>query len=108
LIESGLRNHLAKHLPVKPESVGAVGRERPSKFAANLLQAILVILPETIDRDFSIADLGKSGAAEAAKDIVDAPDGEAARQQRHNGGHEAAAKPIFGGFANTSEHAANV
>ena len=108
LIESGLRNHLAEHLPVEPESAGAVGRQRPSKFAADLLQAILVILLEAIDRYFSIADLGEAGAAKATKNIVDAPDGEAASQQRHHRGHEAAAKPIFGGFANTSEHAANV
>jgi hypothetical protein len=68
----------------------------------------LVILPETFDRDFGIADFRQCGAAETAKNIVDAPDGETARQQRHDYGHDAAAKPIFGGFANTSEHAANV
>ncbi len=106
LIESGLRNHFAKYLTVKAKS--AVGRQRPSEFAADLLQAILVILPKLLDRDFGIADFGKGAAAKAAENIVDAPDGEAARQQRHDCGHDAAAKPVFGGFTNTSEHLANV
>jgi len=108
LIESGLRDHLAKNLPIKAERTGAVGRQGPPKLAADLLQAILVILPEAIDRDFGIADLGKRGAAKAAKNIVDAPDGEATGEHRHDRCHKAAAEPIFGRFANTSEHAANV
>src|SRR5262249_15507273 len=83
-------------------------RQGPPKLAADLLQAILVILPEAIDRDFGIADLGKRGAAKAAKNIVDAPDGEATGEHRHDRCHKAAAEPIFGRFANTSEHAANV
>src|SRR5207253_7606956 len=79
----------------------------PAELAADLLQAILIGLSELLDRDFSIADLGETRAAEAPKDVVDAPNGKAARQQRHDRTHDTAAKPIFRGFANTPKHAAN-
>src|SRR5262249_5926527 len=106
LIESRLCNHFAKHLAINAESVSALGRQRLTELAADQLQPILVILPEAIYRDFGVADFGERGAAKAAENIVDAPNGEAAREQRHHRSHDAATEPIFGGFANTSEHAA--
>jgi len=107
LVEAGPRNHFTEHLPVHAESACTVCRQRLTELAAKLLQAILVSLPEAFDRDFGIANLGEARAAEAAKNVVDPPNGKAAGQHRHDDTHDTAAKPIFRGFSNTPEHATN-
>ena len=73
-------------------------------FLADLLQALVVVLPELLGRDFDAADFGKRRTAEAAENIVDAPQREYAREQEHDRSHHGAAEPGSGGVANTSKH----
>ena len=80
LIEPGLGDHFAKHLPVETERLRLFRRQRAADLAAELLQALVVGLAELLDRDFGAADLGERRAAEAAENIVDAPDREARGQ----------------------------
>ena len=101
LIEPGLGDHFAEHLPVEAERARLLRRQRMTEVAADLLQALVVGLPELFDRDFRRADGRQSRAAEAAKNVVDAPDRETAGKHRHDHGHEDAAKPIFGSLADT-------
>ena len=79
LVEAGFGNHFTKHLPIETERARLLGRERAAELASDLLQALVIDLPELLDRDFGAADLGERRAAITVKNIVDAPDGKAER-----------------------------
>lgn len=104
LIERGLGHHLAEHPSIEADRLGLLGRDRPAGLAAELLHAVVVGLPERLDRDFGAADLGERRAAEATENVVDAPDREARGEEAHDHGHDRAAEPIGGGVADTSKH----
>ena len=100
-------DHLAKNLPVEAKRGRLIRRQRMAQFPVDLLQTIVIGLAELLDRDFGAADLGQRRAAEAAENVVDAPDRETAGEQRHHHAHDGAAHPIFGGLADTSKHMSN-
>ncbi len=102
LVESGLGDHFTKHLPVEAKRAGLVGRQRMTKLAADLLQAVVVGLPELVGRDFGLADARQGPLAEAVENVVDAPDRKAAGERGHDHGHDGAAEPIFGDFADAA------
>ncbi len=104
LIEPGIHEHFAEHLPVEADLSRLFRRQRMADLMAEALQALVIDAPELVDRDFGAADLGERRAAEAAKDVVDAPDREARGKQAHDHAHHGAAEPISGGFADTSKH----
>ena len=49
LVERGLGDELAEHLPVEAERARLVGRDRPAELAAELLQPVVVELAELLD-----------------------------------------------------------
>src|SRR5208282_3384658 len=72
LVEPGLGDHFAEHLPIKAERARLFRRDYTAKLAFELLQAVVVGLPELLDRDFRAADLGDGRAAIATENVVDA------------------------------------
>ena len=100
----GLGDEFAQQLAVEAQRLGLIGQDRAVQLPAELLQPVLVKLPERLDADFGAADLGNRGGAEAAEDVADAPDAEADGDQAENDAHDGAAEPIGGGFVNTSKH----
>ena len=46
LIEPGLRDQLAQHLPIEPQRGRLLGRERTAKLLTELLQAFVIGLAE--------------------------------------------------------------
>src|SRR2546423_85157 len=71
LVERRLGDNLSQHLLVEAERTRLIGRDRPAQSAADLPQAVVVSLPELLDRDLGPADLGDGGAAESAKNVAD-------------------------------------
>ncbi len=104
LVETRFGDHLTEDAPVEAHGLGLFRRERPAHLAADLLQAIIIGLAELLDLDFGVADLGEIGAAEAAEDVVDAPDRKTEGQYAHNHTHDGAAEPVCGGVSDTSKH----
>ena len=104
LIEAGFGDHFAQHLPVEPDGVRLLGRDRTADLPAQLLHAVVVDVAEFFDGNFDAADFGDRRAAKAAKNVVDAPNREAERQKPHDHTHDGSAEPIGGGVADTSEH----
>ena len=103
-VQAGFGDHLAQNLPRHAAGHRLVRRDHMAGLPAEHLQRVVVGLPELLDRDFGVTDLGERRAAEAAKNVVDAPDREAHSEQAHDHAHHGAAKPIGGGFADTSKH----
>jgi hypothetical protein len=104
LVERGLGHQLAEHLAVDAGRARLVGRDRAANLAAELLQALGVILAELFDRDLGVADLERRIEPEAAENIADAPDREADDQAAHDDAHHGLADPGRSGFVDTAEH----
>ena len=104
LVEAGLGDHFAKHLPVETDGFGLFRRERMADLAADPLHALVIGLAKLLDRNFGATNLGERRAAVAAENVVDAPDRKAQGQDSHDDAHHGAAEPIRGGFTNTSKH----
>src|SRR5262249_1427472 len=73
-----------------------IGRDGPPDLASDLLQALVIDLPELLDPDLGVADLGEAGPAEAAENVAGSPDREAYDQEAHDGRHDRLAEPIRG------------
>src|ERR1700691_2705746 len=104
LVDPGPRDHLAEHLAVETKGIGLFRRDGMAELLAELPQSVLVSLTELVGRNFRVADLGQIRMAEAAEDVVDAPQGETAGEKRQDDAHDGAAEPIGGGFPDTSKH----
>jgi hypothetical protein len=81
LVERGVRDQLAEHLAVEAEGARLIHRDGSPDLTAELLQPIVVNRAELLDTDLGIPHFGERGAAEAAENVTDAPDGEAEREQ---------------------------
>ncbi len=81
LVERGFRDQLAEHLAVEAKGARLIHRDGSPDLAAELLQPVVVNRSELLDADFGVPHLGERGAAEAAENVADAPDGEAQREQ---------------------------
>ena len=104
LVEPGLGDHLTEHLAVEADRVCLVRRQRMSELTADLLQAVVIGLPELWGLDFSLADRRQCALAEAVKNVVDAPDGKTAGKHGHDHAHDGSAEPVFGDFADAAKH----
>src|SRR5262249_55284861 len=87
-IERVLRNQAAEQLLVEAQRTRLIGRDGPPDLASDLLQALVIDLPELLDPDLGVADLGEAGPAEAAENVADSPDREAYDQEAHDGRHD--------------------
>ena len=95
---------LGEQLPVETKRARLVRRDRAADAPGQLLQPVVIGLPELLDPDFGAADLGHRRLAEAAEDVADAPDGEADGDQSEDDPHDHAAEPVRCRFLNTSKH----
>jgi hypothetical protein len=95
---------LRHDLAVEAELARLFERDLAPQLVAQGAEAIVVELPESLDPYLGAANLGKSGPAETAEYVADAPDPEADDQEADNDGHDPLAEPIGGGFAYTSKH----
>ena len=58
LVDDIFGDHLLQDLPVEPDRTRLIRQNRPSQVAAELLQAVLIGLPELLNADFAAPDLG--------------------------------------------------
>ena len=108
LIEAGLGDHLAEHLPVEAERAGLFRRQRMAELAADLLQPVLIGLPELVDAGFrSSRSWQASSWPKPLKMSLMPQTAKLPASKRHDHAHDDAAEPIFGGFTDTSKHVSN-
>jgi hypothetical protein len=89
-----LSGQLGEDLAVEAERARLLHGDRLADLTADLLQPIVVDLAKLLGGDLGPPDLGGGGAAESAEDVANAPDREAADQERHHGPHDGLADPI--------------
>ena len=99
LVERGAGDHLAEDLLLEAERAGLIGRDRTAQLLAELLQPLVILLAELLDRNLGAADLGHGGDAEPAENVADAPDAEADDQEQHDRRHDDAAEPVGRGLS---------
>src|SRR5262249_52545045 len=99
-----LGDQLCDQLLLDAKLLRLCGRERTAQLTADLLETVVVGLPELLDGNLGVADLGEGRTAVAAENVADAPDAERQNKEAHHSGHDAFAEPGGGGFAHTSEH----
>ena len=87
-----------------PKGAGLIERNGAPELSAKLLQPVVIESAKLLDRDFGMADLRETGAAETPENVADAPDPEADRDQAEHDAHDEPAEPIGRGGANTSKH----
>src|SRR5207244_11461045 len=97
-------DELGENLLVDPKQPRLVRRQRARQLATELLHALGVNPAELLGGDLRRPDLGDGGEPEAAKDVADAPDREAERDEAEDGGHDDPSEPIGGGLADTPKH----
>jgi hypothetical protein len=93
-VKRSLRDRLLQHLPVDPERPRLVRRQRSAELPPNLLQPIGINLPEFVERNLGMPDLGQRRLPESPENIGNAPDAEADDQYPHHGGHDCLAEPV--------------
>ena len=99
LVERGAGDHLAQDLLLEAERTRLVGRDRTAQLLAELLEPLIVLLAELVDRNLGAADLGDRRDAEPAENVADAPDAEADDEEQHDRRHDDAAEPVGRGFS---------
>ena len=104
LVERGFGQELAEDLQVETAGAGLIGGDRPPLLGRDLLDALIVDLPEPLDRDVDRADGRHRRAPKALEDVADAPDRKAERQDADHDAHHEFAEPIGGSRPNTAKH----
>ncbi len=99
-------DELSHQLLVEAHGLRLIERDRAAELTAELLQPLAIELAELLDRDLGAADPRQVRTAKTAKNVADAPDREADRDQAEHDAHHDSAEPIGGGGANTSKHVA--
>ena len=99
LVERGAGDHLAQDLLLEAERTRLVGRDRTAQLLAELLEPLIVLLAELVDRNLGAADLGDRRDAEPAENVADAPDAEADDEEQHDRRHDDAAEPVGRGLS---------
>jgi hypothetical protein len=98
-IEHDFGDDLSDHHPIEPHGAGLIHADGVADLPRKLLQPLVVLGAELLDRNLGAADLSYRGAPEATKDVANAPDREADDQEADHRGHDHLAKPIGGGFS---------
>src|SRR5262249_23092490 len=73
LVERRLGQHLPEQLLLKAQCAGLIRGDGTTDAPAELLDPVVVGLPEWLHPDLGRSDLGEKAAPETAKDVTDAP-----------------------------------
>jgi hypothetical protein len=104
LVEGGISEHLAQHLPRQAERLSLFGRDRPAEPATQLLQPVIVGLSELFRANLGSPDFGEPGSAETAEDVPDPPNAETDHEKTEHPGHDNSAEEMGRRFVKTSKH----
>ena len=103
-VERGVRDKLAKHLPVETHRARLIVCDRAARLLLQVLQLGLVLLAQFVGRHHGVADLRHLARAIADENVADAPDRETEADEPHHDAHDDPSHESLGHSAHAVEH----